>query len=237
MSVIDVTADPNIAKQKSDTWSSYFRARRFAMIISQIEEISAKKGFCNIADIGGREEYWRPATEQLAACNARVSIINLENTTNVSGQRFEFRYGNACDLSDIKDGEFDLAHSNSLIEHVGDWSQMEACANEIRRVADSYYVQTPYFWFPLEPHFRTPFFHWLPEQVRARLIMTTKLGYIGRAKSLGQAMTNVQSCRLLDGLQFRNLFPDAEVKYERVAGLPKSLIAQRRGPSPANAQS
>ena len=67
--------------------------------------------------------------------------------------------------------------------------------------------------------------------------MTTKLGYIGRAKSLGQAMSNVQSCRLLDGLQFRSLFPDADVSYERVAGLPKSLIAQRRGLPPANAQS
>ena len=93
MSVIDVTADPNIAKQKSDTWSSYFRARRFATIISQIQEISARKGFCRIADIGGREEYWQPAMEQLAACNARVSIINLENTTSVSGQRCEFRAG------------------------------------------------------------------------------------------------------------------------------------------------
>jgi hypothetical protein len=124
-------------------------------------------------------------------------------------------------------GQFDFAHSNSLIEHVGRWTDMKQCADEIRRVGKSYYVQTPYFWFPLEPHFRVPFFHWLPEQVRARLVMNFKVGYYNRAQSLDQALQDVQSACLLDRAQMQALFPDADVSFERAAGLPKSLMAIR----------
>ena len=105
---------------------------------------------------------------------------------------------------------------------------MQACAKEIRRTAIEYYVQTPYLWFPVEPHFRAPFFAWLPEQVRARILMRFDLGYIGRAATLDQAMTDVQSINLLDLAQMRALFPDSEIRFERALGLPKSLIATRR---------
>jgi hypothetical protein len=104
---------------------------------------------------------------------------------------------------------------------------MKACATGIARVGTSYYVQTPYLWFPLEPHFRAPFFAWLPEQTRARMLMTFNLGYIGRAATLDQAMADVQSINLLDRAQFQALFPDARISFERVVGLPKSMIACR----------
>ncbi|MBX9926586.1 MAG: class I SAM-dependent methyltransferase [Hyphomicrobiaceae bacterium] len=156
-----------------------------------------------------------------------MTVVNLEKTQPKSGPLFDFAYGDACNLSDYADGSFDFAHSNSLIEHVGQWRQMRDCAGEIRRLATEYYVQTPYLWFPVEPHFRAPFFAWLPEQARARILMRFNLGYIGRAASLDQAMSDVQSINLLDLAQMRALFPDAEIKFERVAGLPKSMIATR----------
>jgi hypothetical protein len=227
MSAVDVQSDPFIVKQNNDRLSAYFRQRRFHLIEDLIRDVHARKGRCRIIDIGGRAEYWAPAAECLAACKAHITVVNLENTRPNAGPLFDFRYGDACHLSDYEDGAFDLAHSNSLIEHVGDWSRMRRCADEVRRVAESYYVQTPYFWFPLEPHFRVPFFHWLPETVRARMVMRAKLGYFNRAATIDQAMQNVQSAVLLDGWQFRQLFPDAAVSFERVAGIPKSLIARR----------
>jgi len=98
---------------------------------------------------------------------------------------------------------------------------------EVRRVAKAYYVQTPYLWFPVEPHFRAPFYAWLPEQTRAQLLMRFDLGYIGKAATLDQAMSDVQSINLLDRAQMRSLFPDANISFERVLGLPKSMIACR----------
>jgi hypothetical protein len=220
--------DPFLQKQSVDTFSAYFRQRRFVHIESIIRRIHREKGTCSIIDVGGREEYWSPILATLADCGAKVTIVNLEKTQPVSGQHFEFVYGDVRDLSMHTRGQFDFAHSNSLIEHVGRWPDMKRCADEIRRVGESYYVQTPYFWFPLEPHFRVPLFHWLPEQIRAKIIMYFKVGYFNRAQSMDHAMRDVQSACLLDRSQMRALFPDADVSFERVAGLPKSLMAIRR---------
>ena len=214
-------------KQANDTWSNYFRGRRFALIEQKIRTIAANTGSCRIIDIGGRVEYWNPILPTLNAVEAKITVVNLEKTQPKPGPMFDFAYGNACDLSAYADKSYDFAHSNSLIEHVGRWPEMKRCAEEIGRVADSYYVQTPYLWFPIEPHFRAPFYAWLPEQTRARLLMALDLGYIGKAATLDQAMADVQSINLLDHAQMKALFPDAKITFERVLGLPKSMIACR----------
>lgn len=220
-------ADFYLKKQANDTWSNYFRGRRFALIEQKIRAIALEQGHCRIIDIGGRVEYWNPILPTLNEVGAKITVVNLEKTQPKPGPMFDFAYGNACDLSPYADQSYDFAHSNSLIEHLGRWPEMKACAAEIGRVASNYYVQTPYLWFPIEPHFRAPFYAWLPEQTRARLLMAFDLGYIGKAATLDQAMADVQSINLLDHQQMKSLFPDAKITFERVAGLPKSMIACR----------
>jgi SAM-dependent methyltransferase len=63
------------------------------------------------------------------------------------------------------DGEFDLAYSNSVIEHI-DPAARAAFAAELRRVARGWWVQTPAYGFPLEPHALLPGAHWLPPRAR-----------------------------------------------------------------------
>jgi SAM-dependent methyltransferase len=63
------------------------------------------------------------------------------------------------------DGEFELAYCSSVIEHVAP-AQRAAFARELRRVARGWYVQTPAFSFPIEPHALLPFAHWLPPGLR-----------------------------------------------------------------------
>ena len=65
------------------------------------------------------------------------------------------------------DGEFDLAYCSSVIEHVAP-GHRAAFAAELRRVARGWYVQTPAFSFPIEPHALLPFAHWLPAAIRRR---------------------------------------------------------------------
>ncbi|MGH2944329.1 MAG: class I SAM-dependent methyltransferase, partial [Solirubrobacteraceae bacterium] len=63
------------------------------------------------------------------------------------------------------DEEFDLAFCSSVIEHVAP-ADRAAFAAELRRVARGWYVQTPAFSFPIEPHALLPLAHWLPPALR-----------------------------------------------------------------------
>jgi len=63
------------------------------------------------------------------------------------------------------DDEFDLAYCSSVIEHVAP-ALREQFAGELRRVARGWYVQTPAFSFPVEPHALLPAAHWLPPALR-----------------------------------------------------------------------
>jgi SAM-dependent methyltransferase len=63
------------------------------------------------------------------------------------------------------DQEFDLVYCSSVIEHVPQ-AQRAAFAAELRRVGRGWFVQTPAFGFPLEPHSLLPGAHWLPVPLR-----------------------------------------------------------------------
>jgi SAM-dependent methyltransferase len=63
------------------------------------------------------------------------------------------------------DGEFDLVYCNSVIEHIAPVRRAWFAA-ELRRVARGWFVQTPAFSFPIEPHALLPAAHWLPARWR-----------------------------------------------------------------------
>src|SRR3954454_8356289 len=65
------------------------------------------------------------------------------------------------------DDEFDLAYSSSVVEHL-EPARRAAYAAELKRVARGWYVQTPAWSFPVEPHALLPFAHWLPTGLRRR---------------------------------------------------------------------
>lgn len=207
---------------------SRFRRARARRIVVLIEAIHAERGAVRIIDLGGEPEYWSLFERTfLDRCGARITLVNPGGFADADPTLFDSVDGDACALPQYTDNSFDLVHSNSVIEHVGDWVRMEAFAGECRRLAPRYYVQTPYFWFPVEPHFSAPFFHWRSEQSRARALMKRGHGFSERAPDIGAAMRDVQHARLLDKTQFRFLYPDAEHHDEVALGLTKSLIAVR----------
>ncbi|HEY7960788.1 MAG TPA: class I SAM-dependent methyltransferase [Solirubrobacteraceae bacterium] len=65
------------------------------------------------------------------------------------------------------DGAFDLVYCNSVIEHVAPERRARFAA-ELRRVGRGWYVQTPAWSFPIEPHALLPAAHWLPVGLRRR---------------------------------------------------------------------
>jgi hypothetical protein len=215
-------------------WISYkLRQRRDVALRALIQSIAEERGAVRVLDIGGRVDYWeRVGIDFLRAFKAQVTIINLHETelsaVKTYGDVLATAVGNACNLEQFSDKAFDLAHSNSVIEHVETWGNMKAFGVETRRVATSYYVQTPYFWFPIDPHYyKFPLFHWFPRPLRARFLNLFPISYGGRVKTVDAAFEIVDRARLLDLRQFKFLFPDATHRFEWL-GLPKSMIAIRR---------
>lgn len=212
-----------------DAYGSSYRRKRFGTFVELVKACLARKSTCRILDVGGEYGYWRPFHDMLRGMPIEVTITNLEDrTVAFDDDRFRFVAGDATDLAFVDDNAFDLVHSNSVIEHVGRWPEMARMAAEIRRSADQYFVQTPYYWFPMEPHYRTLGYQWMPEQWRARLHMRRSLGFYPKADSFDQAMRDCQRAQLLDVRQMTALFPDAAILKEKAGPLTKSLIAVRR---------
>jgi SAM-dependent methyltransferase len=111
----------------------------------------------------------------------------------------------------FSDNEFDLAFSNSVIEHIAP-DRRNGFARELKRVARGWYVQTPAIGFPIEPHSLLPGAHWLPPSARA---WYWRLG----------AGSDPDEIRLLRRRELEDLFGPAV--HERFGPLTKSWISIR----------
>ena len=225
-----VKADPYADRQSLEF---RFRERRFQRIRQMIQSILDKTGHCSIIDLGGTETYWLIGEEFIRRNRQRLSItvVNTEPEDIRDRELFSFIQGSATAPDLGRGRRFDLVHSNSVIEHVGSWQEMQRFAENARRLAPRYYIQTPNYWFPYEPHFRFPGFQYLPEAVRARLIMRWSLGFFRRIDSRAEADDIIAHHQLLSARNMRVLFPDAEVSYEKAFGLNKSILAVRDTPT------
>ena len=119
-----------------------------------------------------------------------------------------FAQADATEHLPYEDDEFDLVYSSSVIEHVPP-ERRQAFAAEIRRVGRGWFVQTPAFSFPIEPHSLLPAAHWLPVAARRRY---WRLGAAGGWEEIS----------LLRRGELEALFGAAHA--ERFAGLAKSWV-------------
>lgn len=214
-------------KSEDVVYRNRFRTRRFSQFMTIAEDVIRDKGSCSIIDIGGAAAYWHGMSALWQGRPIKVTIVNLKSEA-VPNEQFSSVVGNACNLPEFADNSFDLVHSNSVIEHVGRWNEKLRMANEVRRLARRYFVQTPNYWFPFEPHFRAPFMQFLPEPWRLSLVQRFKVGFYPRAANVAEAHAVLEDATLLDAQTMRALFPDAEIQRERFLLLTKSLIAVRK---------
>lgn len=199
-------------------------------LIKLISKVHAGNDSVKILDVGGRQTYWMSLPENfLREHNVTVTILNLPS--DLQGQDdliFKHVTGDACNMPEFEESEFDIVHSNSVIEHVGNWDKIKDFAREVSRVAPNLFVQTPYFWFPIEPHFMKLFHHWLPRPLRVSIFMRFDMHCQPRAISLDEAVKRAEDDPyLLDQRMFRFLFPDSEIIKERFLLFTKSIVAVR----------
>ena len=213
----------HISKARAQT--SGFRARRLsAYVLPLITKVINERGHCSVLDVGGVESYWRCVDFD---DRITITLANLDSGLVAEPRRFKFVTADARNLSQFRDNSFDIVHSNSVIEHVGRWRDMKDMAGEVRRLAPIFYVQTPNFWFPIDPHTRVPLIHLAPINLRYRLHCKFSLGWYSRAGTFDEAMGFAEDAVMLDWGQMGELFPDAVLHRERVMGLTKSIIAIR----------
>lgn len=202
--------------------SRHFRSRRMMYFFRQFRMAPRVR----ILDVGGSALNWRllSFTPALTVLNRRPA--SREDSAWLRQRNIAWVIADATALP-FKDDAFEVVYSNSVIEHLGDFSNQEQFAAECRRVGSRYYVQTPNRGFPIEPHLLTPFIHWLPRNSQRRLLRNfTIWGLLTRptAEECDQFLGEV---RLLDQAGLRRLFPDGLIWRDRVLGLTKSLIAVR----------
>jgi SAM-dependent methyltransferase len=114
----------------------------------------------------------------------------------------------------FEDDEFDVVHSNAVVEHVGPRNDQARFIAELVRVAKRGLITTPNRWFPLESHVRLPLVHWLPRPATLALL-----------RPLGHEDWPVW---LLSRSAFRALFPPytrLTIRAQKLGGWPAVFLA------------
>jgi hypothetical protein len=198
------------------------RRRRFRFVRTVLAALPSTSV---ILDVGGTQAFW----EQVEALRTERTIVlyNVKESI-VSDPTFSSVTGDARAMHQFDSLQFDFVFSNSVIEHVGSYEQQQQMAKEIQRVGRSYYVQTPYRYFPIEPHVLMPFFQFFPFAVQCFLLVHVGSPWGWRLKDRQEAEAYLRSIRLLTMRELRALFPDAQIYKEKFLGFTKSLIAYRK---------
>jgi hypothetical protein len=205
--------------EQAGSLANKLRQKRFALFLEQIAPLPRP---IKIIDIGGTVNYW----ENMGLASApwvQITLVNLNKVNSPYPNIISFA-GDARNLSQFETASFDVAFSNSVIEHVGSIDDQRSMVDEMRRLAPRLYLQTPNKYFPLEPHFLFPFFQFLPLCVRVWLVMRFSLGWYPRYSNKLEAKEVASSIRLMSKSEVRGLFPDGKIVKEKLGGITKSFV-------------
>ena len=208
-----------------------WRARRFEQFVRILNPSTGD----SLIDIGGESGTWisnPPVVGRIDLVNPKV--LQIDSAAR-SSRGMSSIVGDGRDLVDVADQSYDIAFSNSVIEHVGTWEDQQKFAAEMHRVGKKLWCQTPARECPIEPHYMAPFIHWLPRSLQRRLIRRfTPWGWLSKPPPEDIDFM-VDTTRLITLREMKQLFPDCQILVERILFIfPKSYIAVRAD-APANA--
>jgi hypothetical protein len=206
--------------ENSNSFANKLRGRRF----HQFEALAAKMPRpLRILDVGGTTSFWENRGWHQRA-DVEILTLNLFAEKQIH-ENIRPLAGDATNLAEFSDKSIDIAFSNSVIEHLFTFENQHRMASEMQRVGKAFWVQTPNFWFPIEPHFHFVGWQWLPLETRTAIIQKRACGWRGPCADPVKARQLVEEVRLLTRSELQKLFPGATMIAERFGGLVKSWTA------------
>ncbi|MBC6426589.1 MAG: class I SAM-dependent methyltransferase [Ekhidna sp.] len=203
------------------------REKRFNFFLKFLSKIDSGQ-LITILDIGGTVEYWKNMnfTDRK---NVYITLLNLKEFLT-DHPNFTSVIGDARNLQRYSDNEFHLVYSNSVIEHLFSFENQKLMANEVKRVGKNHYIQNPNYFPPIEPHWRLPFFQYLPFKMRVFMDKYFSLGNYTinrprrqRSRTYKEAFLRVSEIKLLSEKEMKSLFPESKVYREKFLGFTKSI--------------
>jgi hypothetical protein len=195
------------------------RARRWEWLLQAFPEV----GSMSVIDLGGTAEAWLRSPVRPGS----LHVVNLEAQPETVPSWIRSDRADACDLPPhISNATYDLVYSNSVIEHVGGHAQRMRFAETVHRLAGQHWVQTPYRYFPIEPHWLFPGFQFLPLTLRARLSQRWPLVHTP-SQTRDEGLRAAMGVELLSRAEMAFYFPRSVLRAERVLGVVKALIATK----------
>lgn len=202
------------------SFANRFRARRFRKFEILVARFPRP---LRILDLGGTNAFW-----ENRGWHQRTDVEILTLNLVAEEQRhanIKPLTGDATNLAQFGKHSIDVVFSNSVIEHLFTFENQHRMASEVQRVGKAFWVQTPNFWFPMEPHFHFVGWQWLPVTMRVSILQRRTCGWRGPCPDPIKARRLVEEIRLLSGHDMRVLFPGAKVIAERFCGFVKSWTA------------
>ena len=181
-----------------------------------------------ILDVGGSPYNW-----DLVDYRGSVVMLNLDpvmdakfkpNLRSVVGDGTALEY---------EDEAFDIVFCNSVIEHVGSLEQQRKFASEVCRVGKRVFLQTPAKSFWMEPHYVTPFIHYLPKSWQKKLLKNFSIWGLIARPSQAYIDSFVDQTKLLGHGELKQLFPDCSIYREKFLFMTKSYIVIKEATIPA----
>ncbi len=215
MSVLERLANPC----DPTSLSNRFRSRRFRHFERFTESFARP---FSILDVGGTVSFLEHRG-WAGRADVQITLVNLE-AEDQKHDNIRSCVASATDVSEFPDQSFDVTFSNSVIEHLFTLDAQVDMAREVRRVGRTHWVQTPNYWFPIEPHLHFPGWQWLPMSMRVAVIRRIKCGHRWPCRDRKLARELVSEIRLMTRTELSRLFPDSTIWPERVLGLVKSWV-------------